>query len=100
MARFEPKRGLIPPKSEVRVSLTTTLYYGGIVDELFVCNIEDLEVPLGFELKADSFGLNVSHEVAGEPNAGKNHAKNSKRESMANTSSSIQTVVSSFSEVQ
>lgn len=88
VARFEPKRGLIPPKSEVRCSLTATLYYGGIVDELFVCNIEDLEVPLGFEFKADSFGLNVSHEVAGEPNAGKNHNK-SKRESMNNTSSSI-----------
>ena len=31
---------------------------------MFICNINDLEIPLGFELKADSFGLNVSHEVA------------------------------------
>jgi hypothetical protein len=64
VARFEPKRGIILPKSEVKVYFTTTLYYGGVVEELFVCNVDDLEVPLGFELKADSFGLNVSHEVA------------------------------------
>jgi hypothetical protein len=35
-----------------------------VVDELFICHVDDLEIPLGFELKADSFGLNVSHEVA------------------------------------
>jgi len=64
VARFEPRRGVIPPKSEVKIAFTTTLYYGGIVDEVFICNIEDLEVPLGFELRADSFGLNVSHEIA------------------------------------
>ena len=34
-----------------------------MVNELFVCQIEDLEIPLGFELQADSFGLNVSHEI-------------------------------------
>jgi len=55
---------LIPPKSEVRISFLTTVYYGGVVDELFICHVDDLEIPLGFELKADSFGLNVSHEVA------------------------------------
>jgi hypothetical protein len=63
-ARFEPRRGVIPPKSEIRVSFTTTLFYGGEIDEILVCNIEDLEVPLGFELEAESFGLNVTHEIA------------------------------------
>lgn len=48
----------------MRIAFYTTLYYGGSVDELFICNISDLEIPLGFELKADSFGLNVSHEIA------------------------------------
>lgn len=47
----------------MKISFQTTLYYGGVIDEIFVCNIDDLEVPLGFELKADSFGLNVSHEI-------------------------------------
>jgi hypothetical protein len=30
---------------------------------LFICNIEDLEIPLGFEMHADAFGLNVSYET-------------------------------------
>ena len=63
VARFEPKRGVIPPKSEIRIGFQTTLYYGGIIEELFICNIDDLDIPLGFELHADSFGLNVSHEI-------------------------------------
>ncbi len=64
IVRFEPRRGIIPPKSEVRIAFSTTLYYGGIVDEVFICNIDDLEVPIGFEFSAESFGLNVSHEIA------------------------------------
>ena len=48
VARFEPKRGVIAPKSEVRIQFQTTLYYGGIVDEIFVCHVDDLEIPLGF----------------------------------------------------
>ena len=34
---------------------------GGAIDELFMCNIQDLELPLGFEVKADAFGLNVAY---------------------------------------
>ena len=63
-ARFEPRRGIIPPKSEVKIGFTTTVFYGGPIDEVLICNIDDLEVPLGFELVAESFGLNVSHELA------------------------------------
>ena len=63
-ARFEPKRGVIPPKSEVKIAFTATVFYGGPIDEVLICNIDDLEVPLGFELAAESFGLNVSHEIA------------------------------------
>jgi hypothetical protein len=55
---------VIPPKSELKIAFTTTVYYGGPIDEVLICNIDDLEVPLGFELAAESFGLNVSHEIA------------------------------------
>jgi hypothetical protein len=63
IARFEPSRGIIPPKSEVRIYFSATVYVGGNINELFICNIEDLEIPLGFELHADAFGLNVSYET-------------------------------------
>ena len=36
-------------------------YKGGQIDELIICNVEDLELPLGFEVKADAFGLNVAY---------------------------------------
>lgn len=43
-----------------------TVYYGGAVDELFLCDVEDLELPLGFEVKGDAFGLNVVYLTAEE----------------------------------
>ena len=63
IARFEPSRGVIAPKSEVQVYFSSTVYFGGNVDELFICDVEDLEIPLGFELHADAFGLNVCYEA-------------------------------------
>ena len=99
VARFEPKRGIIPPKSEVRVYFQATLYYGGVVEELFICNVEDLEIPLGFELKADSFGLNVSHEIA---DAAAKIAKKAKsgRDTMNQTQTSLKSVVTTYSDIQ
>ena len=37
------------------------MFIGGQIDELFMCNVEDMEMPLGFIVKADSFGLNVAY---------------------------------------
>ncbi len=54
-------RGVIPPKSEVRINVNFLVYYGGKVDELLICSIEDIEIPLGIEFHAESFGLNVQY---------------------------------------
>jgi len=62
IARFEPSRGTIPPNSEVHISFSMTTYIGGNIDELFICDIEDLEIPMGFEVHADAYGLNVTYE--------------------------------------
>lgn len=43
-----------------------TVFIGGNINELFICNIDDVEIPLGFELYADAFGLNVSYEVSAD----------------------------------
>jgi hypothetical protein len=56
---FEPSEGIIPPKSKARITFEMIVYYGGPIDELFMCDVEDLELPLGFEVHADAFGLNV-----------------------------------------
>ena len=33
------------------------------MDELFLCDIQDMELPIGFEMQADIYGLNVSDET-------------------------------------
>lgn len=70
VARFEPSRGTIPPKSEIQIYFSVTVYIGGNINELFICTIDDVELPLGFELNADAFGLNVSYETTEDTIAG------------------------------
>ena len=66
VAKFEPKKGTIPPKSKVKVKFELTMYIGGQIDELFMCDVEDMEMPLGFVVKADAYGLNVAYMTAEE----------------------------------
>lgn len=42
------------------------MYIGGQIDELFMCDVEDMELPLGFIVKADAFGLNVAYMTTEE----------------------------------
>ena len=42
------------------------MFIGGYINELFLCDIDDLELPLGFEMRADAFGLNVTYESVEE----------------------------------
>lgn len=62
IARFEPSKGVVPPKSETKIYFHATVYTGGNINEIFICDIEDLELPLGFEFKADAYGLNVIYQ--------------------------------------
>ena len=43
--------------------MTVTVYIGGNLNELFLCDINDVELPIGFEMLADAYGLNVSYET-------------------------------------
>lgn len=63
IARFEPAKGTIPPKSSINIYFSMVVFIGGSIDELFICNIQDVELPLGFVVLGDAFGLNVSYEV-------------------------------------
>ena len=40
-----------------------TFYTGGNLNDLFLCDIADMELPIGFEMRADAYGLNVSYET-------------------------------------
>jgi hypothetical protein len=61
--RFEPVRGILAPHTEMKVKVSFTVYYGGHVDELLICNVDDYEIPLGIAVTAESFGLNVAFET-------------------------------------
>jgi hypothetical protein len=54
---------VIQPRSELKIKMGVTVYTGGNLNELFLCDIQDMELPLGFEMTADAFGLNVSYET-------------------------------------
>lgn len=63
VAIFEPSQGVIQPKSELKIKMTVTVYTGGNLNELFLCDINDMELPIGFEMLADAYGLTVSYET-------------------------------------
>ena len=69
IAQFEPGSGVIPPKTEIKIKMSVTVYTGGNLSELFLCNIQDMELPVGFEMLADAYGLNVSYETQDDPGA-------------------------------
>ena len=39
VARFEPKKGMIPPKQKRKIAFEITVYKGGSIDELLMCDI-------------------------------------------------------------
>ena len=43
--------------------MTVTVFTGGNLSELFLCEVSDMELPIGFEMLADAYGLNVSYET-------------------------------------
>jgi len=39
VAHFEPKKGVIAPKKKVKISMELTVFMGGSINELFMCDI-------------------------------------------------------------
>jgi hypothetical protein len=82
---FEPSSGVIQPRSEVKIKMSCTVYTGGNLSELFLCDIQDMELPIGFEMLADAYGLNVSYETqATEKDLGMNTSGASMRSKSVN----------------
>lgn len=63
IAAIEPTSGVIQPKSEIKLKMNITAFIGGNMNELFICDVRDMELPIGFELMADIYGLNVAYET-------------------------------------
>lgn len=66
IAKFEPNSGVIQPRSDMKIKIEVTFFTGGNLNELFLCDVRDLEMPIGFEMHADAYGLNVAYETQDE----------------------------------
>lgn len=70
---IEPSKGTIKARSEQPITMTFTFLKGGSIEELITCNVQDIDMPLGFLLKsnlvetvAETYGLSVSYELYDE----------------------------------
>jgi len=59
--------------------MSVTVYKGGNLNELFLCDIQDMELPVGFEMIADAYGLNVSYETQEDQTAAMRETQGSLR---------------------
>ena len=62
-AVFEPKTGVIPPKSEIPITLKMIPHIGKTYNKLIECKVNGLDGPMGFELNAKVTGLNITYEL-------------------------------------
>ena len=59
--RFEPSSGTIKAKSKLRVKVTITVSFAGDFNTVFICDIEGMDYPIGFELFSNVKGLEVTY---------------------------------------
>jgi hypothetical protein len=89
VVKFEPSSGVIPPRSEIKIKMNVTVYTGGNLNELFLCDVQDMELPLGFEMLADAYGLNVSYETQEDQQAAMNASSTSMKSVTIKAASNI-----------
>jgi len=58
---FEPSSGTIKAKSKLKVNVTITVNFAGEFNNVFVCDVEGMDYPIGFELFSNVKGLEVSY---------------------------------------
>jgi hypothetical protein len=58
---FEPKEGIIAPKTDIHIKVRFTPKVGGKFTKYLICNVDTLALPLGLEMNFEVFGLEVSY---------------------------------------
>ena len=49
---IEPCKGVVKPKEEQLIIFTITFYKGGNLEELYICNVQGMDLPLGLLIKS------------------------------------------------
>ena len=62
-AEFEPNTGEIPPHGKVDINFKIVYFFLSSVDDMFICHIEELDIPLGVVVQGTVVGLDIGYEI-------------------------------------
>ena len=65
-AEFEPNTGVVPPHGKVDINFKIVYFFLSSVDDMFICHIEELDIPLGVVVQGTVIGLDIGYEVLPE----------------------------------
>ena len=65
-AEFEPNTGEIPPHGKVDINFKIVYFFLSNVDDMFICHIEELDIPLGVVVQGTVIGLDIGYELLPE----------------------------------
>jgi hypothetical protein len=64
--KFTPEQGIIPPRSYTRITYQATYYTLLPIDDLYICDIPEIDVPLGVVIQGKVSGLDINYEFTDE----------------------------------
>ena len=65
-AEFEPNMGEVPPHGKIDINFKIVYFFLSSVDDMFICHIEELDIPLGVVVQGKVIGLDIGYEVLPE----------------------------------
>ena len=65
-AEFEPNTGEVPPHGKIDINFKIVYFFLSSVDDLFICHIDELDIPLGVVVEGTVIGLDIGYEVLPE----------------------------------
>ena len=65
-AEFEPNTGEIPPHEKIDIKFKIVYFYLAAVDDMFICHIDELDIPLGVIVQGTVTGLDIGYEILPE----------------------------------
>lgn len=66
IAEFEPNKGTIPPHSTQDITFKIIYFFIDHIDNMFICHINEMDVPLGVIVQGDVIGLDIGYEFTEE----------------------------------
>lgn len=63
LVEFTPQSGVVIPKSSLKITYKIIYYKSGSVDNLFICNIKEMDIPLGLVIQGRVTGLDIKYEL-------------------------------------